>query len=294
MNTHLSCLPCFFKQVVESAALLGLSDEAAKQIANAVGAHLGEHAMEQSPPEMAAFIQSQLVLHTGKTDPYDEIKRESNAQALFVYQQLRSIVAESTHPLRTAVELACAGNIIDYGVSSHGVDVGREIEMILAQEEASLAQDGEALFEIDNLERALQTSKRVLYVGDNAGEIVFDRVLLETIKHLYPQLSLHFATRGRPILNDVLTGDAIDCGIDTVATIVSSGVPTPGLALTYASKEFIELYSTFDLVISKGQGNFECLNESEGPIFFLFITKCPVIMEEIGSKMRQIVLMGNH
>lgn len=293
MDTQLSCLPCFFKQVIDSSALLGMSEKSAKHISDAVGARLRHHKMEQSPPEMAAFIQSQLVMHTGKSDPYDEIKRKSNAQALSVFGELRSLVAASDHPLQTAVGLACAGNIIDYGVSSHEVDVQAEIEAILRPEEAVIGGGDPALFEIESLHTALKKSRKLLYVGDNAGEIVFDRILMETIRNLFPHLSIHFATRGKPILNDVLVGDAIDCGIDTVATVVSSGVPTPGLALPYASKEFLKLYETFDLVISKGQGNFECLSGTDGPIFFLFITKCPVIMREVGSAMRQIVLMEN-
>lgn len=293
MNTYLSCLPCFFKQVVEASELLGLSPEVTKRIADAVGAQLSSFSLEQSPPELAVFIQSQLVLYTGKTDPYDEIKRSSNEQAFAVLDDLRAIAESSNDSLRSAVELACAGNIIDYGVSSHGVDVRAEIQAILEREEESIGGSSTDLFQIDALKEALGRSRRLLYVGDNAGEIVFDRVLLETIAKQYPGLSMTFATRGKPILNDVLVSDAVDCGIDSIATVVSSGIPTPGLVLRFASEDFLSLYKTFDLIISKGQGNFECLSGSDGPIFFLFITKCPVIMREAGSEMRQIVLKAN-
>lgn len=293
MHTYLSCLPCFFKQVIESSRLLGISEENTKQIADEIGSRLASHDMHRSPPEMARFIQEQLVLHSGKRDPYDEIKRSSNAHAMAVLGQLQAIVKRSDQPLRTAVGLSCAGNIIDFGVSSHGVDVGAEIAAILDQEEALLADSSGGLFHLEALEAALSGCKRLLFVGDNAGEIVFDRVLLETIHSLHPGIDIHFATRGKPILNDVLPEDAFACGIDTVATVVSSGVSTPGLVLSEMSEEFARLYGTFDLVLSKGQGNFEALSETDGPIFFLFITKCQVIQQEVGSRMRQIVLIKN-
>ncbi len=291
MKTQLNCIPCFFQQVVDSAQLLGLSEKETKEITDKLGIYLNSFALKNPPPFASVFIQEQLVKYSGKEDPYYDIKRFSNEEALKIVDQLRQILEQSKTPLKTAVELACAGNIIDFGVSNHHIDISGEINAILEQMEESVNREDSSLFQLKELDLALKNSKRLMYLGDNAGEIVFDRLLLETIKKLYPHLTIYFATRGKPVVNDVLIEDALFCKIDEIATVVSSEVPTPGLALEYASKEFLELYKTFDVVISKGQGNYECLSETDGPLFYLLITKCNVIAKELQSEIRQLVLL---
>ncbi len=293
MKTHLKCIPCFFQQVADSSKLLGISEEETKKIFVELGDQLKNIPLDFALPEMTQFIQNQLEIYSNKEDPFYEIKQFSNKEALKNIDQMREIVNSSSDKLRKAVELACAGNIIDFGVSSLNVDIKREIESILEQFEESLEKESESLFQLDEFKKSLGDAKKLLFIGDNAGEIVFDKVLIETIKELYPNLELYFATRGRPIINDVLVEDAVSVGIDKLGKVVSSGVGTAGLALEYASKEFLKLYKTFDLIISKGQGNFECLSDTKGPIYFLLISKCSVITEELGSTLRQIVLVKN-
>lgn len=291
MKTYKPCIPCFFRQAANASQLLGISCEHVQEMQESLQRCIDDHKMdEQSPPEMAVSMQKLFVKYSQNTDPYASIKAESNRMALEVLDDLRSLVSESTDQLKKAVELACAGNIIDYGVSSLGLDVRKEIESILQKEEQTISDER---FQLTAFEEALKQAQTVLYVGDNAGEIVFDRVLLETIKHLYPHLSLSFATRGTPILNDVLLEDAHVCGIEEVATVISSGVSTPGLVLSQASKEFLALYPTYDLIISKGQGNYEALSDSKGPIFFLFIAKCGVITGHVGCRMHELILLRN-
>ncbi len=290
MHTSLDCLPCFFKQILESGRLLGLSSESIKQIMDDIGNELKHFPLELSPPEMAYHMQRLFVEKTGREDPYLDVKTMSNKEALAVIDDLRTMVRTSSNPLETAVKLACAGNIIDYGAFPSGINVQGEIAKILQQE---LGGTNSSLFEFDAFQQALKSAKQVLYIADNAGEIVFDRVLLETMADQFPHLELTFVTRGYPILNDVLVKDALDCGLDTVATVVSSGSKTPGLVLNQADPAFLELYHAADMIISKGQGNFEALSEETGPIFFLFIIKCEVIVEHTGGKMRELVLKRN-
>jgi uncharacterized protein with ATP-grasp and redox domains len=275
---------------INAAKLSGLNDAETKKIIDAYGQFIPTHDMNKTAPELAAFIQKQLVLVIQKEDPYAHIKAHSNQAALAIYEKLVDFANASSDKLRSGVAVACAGNIIDYGVATLDFDVEEEIASIVHQIEELADEEHSHLFQIEELKEALRASKKVLFVGDNAGEIVFDKLLLTIIKELYPHLELFFAVRGAPILNDVIVQDALDCGIDEVATIIDSGVPTPALILELASKEFLELYPSFDLIISKGQGNFEALTETDGPIFYLFITKCQAIMDEIGSSMRQIVL----
>ena len=292
MNTSLDCLPCFFKQVLESGKLLGISDQSIKDIMDEIGNELKHFSLEMCPPQMAYHMQRMFVEKTGKEDPYREVKQMSNREALAVIDELRVIAEESPTPLKTAVQLACAGNIIDYGAFPSGIDVRSEINKILQQQEDSM-QDHALLFDFESFEQALGSAKQVLYIADNAGEIVFDRILLEAINKLFPQTKLYFVTRGKPILNDALIEDALACGLDSVATIVDSKSKTPGLVLKDTDPEFLKLFHDADMIISKGQGNFEALSEEVGPIFFLFIIKCEVIMHHVKGSMRQLVLKKN-
>lgn len=293
MNTSLDCLPCFFKQVLEAGRMLGLPPASIKHIMDEIGDELKHFPLEMSPPEMAYHMQRLFAEHSGKEDPYLDVKMLSNNEALAVLDDLRNIVRKGENPLQTAVKLACAGNIIDYGAFPSGIDVQAEISRILQQQGMSTDTDS-PLFEFTAFHQALKAAKRVMYIADNAGEIVFDRVLLETILTEFPQLELYFVTRGSPILNDVLVKDALDCGLDSVATIISSGSKTPGLVLSQVDPAFLQLYQEADMVISKGQGNFEALSDEQGPIFFLFIIKCEVIMQHVGGAMRDLVLKHNY
>jgi hypothetical protein len=293
MNTTLECIPCFFNQVLASGKLLGLPPESIKQIMDEVGDELKRFPLDMTPPAMAYHIQRLFVEKSGEEDPYRSVKIMSNTQALAVIDDLRRIVKESQNPLKTAVKLACAGNIIDYGAFPNGIDVQGEITRILEQSQDAEGEEASSLFEFDTFKQSLHSAKRLMYIGDNAGEIVFDRVLLETIAKAFPQLELYYVTRGQPILNDALVKDALDCGLDSVATIVSSGSKTPGLILSDADPEFLRLYDGADLIISKGQGNYEALSQAEGPIFFLFIIKCEVLRREIGGSMMELILKRN-
>ncbi len=272
--------------------MLGLPPASIKHIMDEIGNELKHFPLDMSPPEMAYHMQRLFAEQSGKDDPYLEVKTLSNNEALAVIDELRSIVYESENPLKTAVKLACAGNIIDYGAFPSGIDVQAEITGILQQQGMSTDTDS-PLFEFNAFRQALKSARRVMYIADNAGEIVFDRVLLETIAREFPLIELFFVTRGSPILNDVLIKDALDCGLDSVATVVSSGSKTPGLVLSKAEPTFLKLYHEADMIISKGQGNFEALSDEQGPIFFLFIIKCEVIMQHIGGAMRELVLKRN-
>ncbi len=269
--------------------MLELSPSSIKHIMDDIGDKLKHFPLDMCPPQMACHMQRLFAQHSGTDDPYHAIKKISNQQALAVIDDLRSIVRESETPLKTAVQLACAGNIIDYGAFPSGIDVQAEISKIMHNQGLHTDIDS-ALFEFEAFRQALESAKQVMYIADNAGEIVFDRVLLETIATMFPEIELYLVTRGYPILNDVLPEDAIECGLDTVATIISSGSRTPGLVLSQADPAFLRLYHQADMIISKGQGNFEALSDVQGPIFFLFIIKCEVIMRHTGGGMRDLVL----
>ena len=292
MKTYLHCIPCLFEQIEKSAALFNLTDEQAKHIMDEVGSSLNSIPLTASPPERALVLQQMLSSYLSTDDPYKAIKKESNDKALELYPIIEKMVNESSHPLHLAIELSCAGNIIDYGVSPQGIDVEKEIRSIITKSEKKIAKESSRLFAIKEFITSIEKANTLLFLADNAGEVVFDKLLLETIKGLYPHLSITVAMRDAPILNDALLSDAYEIGLDKSAQIISSGVPTPGTVLKYASSEFLELFYSSDMVISKGQGNYESLSEEKRGIFFLLITKCEVIAKHVNSNVGDILLLN--
>ncbi len=290
MKTYLECIPCFFNQVLQAGKRSNLTSAQVKVMMDAVGDELKRFPLDASPPEMAPIIQELYTDLVGISDPYKSVKDMSNEKALAIYPELKAIVERSAAPLLTAVELACAGNIIDYGATHHDLDVNGEIMRILSQSDAAIAHEERELFAFEAFQQDLSKARRLMYVGDNCGEIVFDRVLIETIAALHPSLHIDFVTRGTPILNDCLVEDAYTCGLHHSATIVSSGMVSPGLILKHAAPEFKAIFDQADIIISKGQGNYEALSGVDAPIYFLLITKCKVIARDLGSSMRDLIL----
>jgi uncharacterized protein with ATP-grasp and redox domains len=235
---------------------------------------------DATPPVMGQIIHRVVREETGIEDPYLEIKEHFNSLASSMYASLKQTVSESGHPFATAVRLAVAGNIIDFGANS-AVDE----ESLDRSIRESLEQPVEA-GAFERLRAAAATAERILYVGDNAGEIVFDRVLIEEL----PEGRVTFAVRGAPIINDVTMKDAVDVGMTDLVPVVDNGSDAPGTILEDCSPEFRELFHDADVIIAKGQGNYETLSRAPGRIFFVLKAKCPVIARDIGVDVGAVVI----
>jgi len=292
MKTHLECIPCFFKQALEIGKLAGVSDLIKKKILDDVALVIPDFSLECSPPEMARTIYAILRKHTGIEDPYKEIKEKSNLIAMGFYERFNEKIKKSDDKLLKAIEIAIAGNIIDYGVKNT-LDVDKEIRKMLNSQDETIKRTNCELFEYEKFKDELHKSKVIVYLGDNAGETVFDRILIEEIKLLDNSKKIYYVVKERPIINDALREDAIACGIDSSAEIISSGSDAPGTILRICNKAFIDIYNKADMVISKGQGNFEALSCPGRAIFYLFMAKCPIIAEEIGCNVGDIILKFN-
>ncbi|MDD4909667.1 MAG: ARMT1-like domain-containing protein [Candidatus Omnitrophica bacterium] len=290
MKTYLDCVPCFFRQALEGARIVQASPKQQKQIIDAFARKIPEISLEASPPEIAGFGYALLKRISPNGDPYKQIKQRSNRIALRLLGKLRNKIDHSRDRILAALELAIAGNIIDFGVKNN-LNVKAELKRILAQERKSIHR--KSIFHYSEFRRALKGAVDILYLADNAGEVVFDRVLIEEMKKEYPDKNIYYAVKARPIINDALLEDAKACGIDKEARVISNGTEAPGTILSLCSKEFKRIYKSADLVISKGQGNFESLSQEKRPIFFLFMVKCPVVAKETGCKMGNIVLLYN-
>jgi hypothetical protein len=289
MKSFVECIPCFLQQTIQTGRLCGLPDEELKKLLGKLGSQLAAVSLEDPPPVMAARLQKTVTRALGTHDPLQEAKQQSNEAAMAWYDSAMQMIAESHDPLLTALQTAIAGNIIDYG-AIHDIQVEEELRRIMDQERSLLQHESSELFAYDQFKEDLNDVRTVLYIGDNAGEIVFDKALIVTLQRLYPHLDITFATRGRPIFNDILLEDASWVGLDKLVTVVSSGTGTPGLILNESSEEFQKLFSSSDLIISKGQGNLEGLFDVPGPIYFLFVAKCKPIAALLGCKVRDILL----
>ncbi len=289
MRTYFDCIPCFFKQALEASKLAGASFSEQRRILNRIARALPAFSLAASPPEMGRRVYKIVCQVTGKKDPYRKIKEASNGKALRIYPRLKTKVRRARDPLGMAVELAIAGNIIDYGIKNT-LNVDRELNKILRTENRLIKGRKHPFFQYSSFRSSLDKSKVLLYLADNAGEIVFDRILIEEIRKRDPRKKILFAVKTHPTINDALIEDARCCGIDRIAEIVQSGSDAPGTILSLCTQEFRWLFQKADMVISKGQGNFESLSTVQRPVFFLFMAKCIVVARHIGCSLGDIIL----
>ena len=290
MNTYLDCIPCFFRQLLEGARLVNASPTQQKKLIDEFARIVPVVSLEASPPELARQGYRLLKKITRHPDPYKAIKQKSNRLALRFLGELKKKVAHSKDRLLTAIELAIAGNIIDFGVKNN-LNVKEELKKILIAENKSIQE--KTLFHYPQFRYVLKSANNILYLADNAGEVVFDRVLVEEIKRLFPEKIIHYAVKEKPVINDALLEDAQKCGMHKIAQVISNGSDAPGTVLGLCSKKFKKIYLNSDMIISKGQGNFESLAPEKKPAFFLFMVKCPVVAKETGCKIGQTVLLYN-
>ena len=276
MKTYLDCYPCFLRQALEAARMAGADEQGQKEIVSQVLEQLKHIAPSQTPPEIGAEVHRIVRQRGNHRDPYRIAKEQSTKEALSLLPKMQALLAEAEDPLDMAVRLSIAGNIIDFG-PAHKYVLWDVVEQVLAKP-----------FAVDDMpafQSALRGADRVLYLADNAGETVFDRLLIQVLDR-----PVIYAVKGGPILNDATEHDARAAGVDTMAQIVSTGSDAPGTILDRCSPAFRKLYEDAPLVIAKGQANYETLSEQGEKTFFLLQTKCPVIARDVDVPVASIVL----
>lgn len=280
MKTYLDCIPCFLRQTLDTARIITKDERKIRRVMDAVSLLIPKISLEASPPEIGREIYRAINETIGVKDPYKDIKKKYIKIALSLYPELKKLVESSKDRLLTAIRLAIAGNVIDFAAHPDFV-LEREIKEIISQDFGIL--------HYDDFKRKLRQAREILYLADNAGETVFDRLLIEELKK-----PVKYVVREKPVINDATREDAILSGIDRVAEVISSGTDAPGTVLKYCSREFLEIYRSADMIISKGQGNYEALSEEKKPIFFLLKVKCSIIAKDIGVDEGSIILMSNY
>ena len=289
MKTYLDCIPCFYKQALVAAQKSGADKLLQKEIMDEAARIIPAFTLARPPVEMARDIYGMVREKTGVEDPYQDEKLTSNRMAMGILPELRRRAARSEDPLLAAVELAIAGNVIDY-VSRDTIDLEGKISEILNREEESIQRESSRDFDYRRFREDLGEAEKVLYLADNAGETAFDRILIEQLHEIGRKKNVVYAVKDRPIINDAVIEDALFCGIDKVARVISSGSDVPGTVLSFCSDEFMDIFRDADMIISKGQGNFEALSGASAPIYFLFLVKCPVIARHSGSSLGDVIL----
>ena len=271
MRTYLDCIPCIIRQALCAARMVSADPAVHERVLRETLGWVGETNMNQPAPVAVQRIHRLLRETTGVEDPYRDAKEYQNRTVLALLPELRCRIEAAADPLATALRVAIAGNAIDMGANGSltGLDVRRAVTQALT--EPVVGEPG-------GFRSAIAEAERILYLTDNAGEIALDRLLIEQLT----PARVTVAVRGKPVINDATMADARAVGLHEIVEIVDNGSDAPGTLLDDCSQEFRRRFTEADLVLAKGQGNYETLSDEPHDIFFLFKVKCSVIAAHAG------------
>lgn len=290
MKLDVQCIPCVINHAYKMADKY-LKNENEKIIyLKEVMKNIINLPSSKSSPYVMSIAYQLLKKFAGFKEDHDfyaNERRYFNEKLLNLVNKLENIIKNSPDKLLTAIKIAAAGNIIDFGVFS-------DIEKDVMEKAVIPTLKKDFSLEVFNkFKEDIKNSKYLLYLGDNSGEIVLDMLLIKEIKNYNPDLQIIFAVRGGNILNDVTKEDAYMVGINKFAYIIDNGTSIPGTDLEEVSDEFIKWFKKADMIISKGQGNFETLDNIYGHnIYFIFLCKCELIMKKTNLKNLDIAFLN--
>ncbi len=271
MNIHLECIPCtvnsYLRLVKSGVVPASLEEEILRRLLE----YLSGVEYDQSPPVLGRKMHRLIRECLQDADPYRGIKERYNRMMLELYPEFGKLVERSADPFDTAMRLAIAGNVIDLGPQDQ-LDVPETLSRV--------TRTGLAIDDSRQLRHDLEKAGSLLYIGDNCGEIVLDKLFLSCLD--VPEK--YFAVRGHPVINDAAPEDAVMTGMAEVARVITTGDDAPGAVWESSSKEFKDVFKKADVVISKGQGNLEGLMDvPHKSIYFLLVTKCDLIAHRLGT-----------
>jgi uncharacterized protein with ATP-grasp and redox domains len=280
MRIFFDCIPCFIRQALDAARLATDDERIHERVLREVLGLAKDLDMSQSPPVMGQKIHRLIRELADDEDPYHNVKRRFNNAALRLYPRMRQYVIQSENVLGTAIRLAIAGNIIDFGVNGRLHE--RELEKTVSDCLAADLPD----VQLESFRRAVNEAQEILYIADNAGEIILDRLLIEQL----PLEKVTVAVKGSPVINDATMEDAVLAGLPKIVEVIENGSDAPGTVLEGCSGPFLARFEKADLVVAKGQGNYETLSDADKNIFFVLKAKCPVIARDLGCEVGQMIL----
>lgn len=279
MKAEVECIPCMLTQAINTTRMVTEDEETLLKVVREVIECIKESDLDLPPATFSTPAYRIAERITGVGDPYKEIKKRYNDLALKMSTEAKRIIDKSKDRLHTAFKLSVVGNIIDLGIG-HPFN--------LEETTAEILKSGFAIDHFQKFKEDLQSSKKILFVGDNAGEIVFDKLLVEELRDYY----LTYAVRGGAIINDATLEDALYVGMDKVAKkIITTGTNAVGAPLDEVSKEFRQAFEEADIVIAKGHANYETLVDGPRKCFFILKAKCSVVGKHLGGKKGDMVLV---
>ena len=279
MNILLECVPCFARQALDAVSEAVPDPERREALLRRLMRDIANGDWSGSPPAMAQRLQRSIRDALGNPDPYRDIKIRMNEMARQLLPAMRARIAAHPDPREAAVRVAIGGNLLDVGAKTQiaAEALSAHLETIWTQ---PLRGDLEGLF------RAAERAHSILYLADNAGEIFFDRLLIEQL----PAEKITVFMRGAPVLNDATLADAESAGLPEIAPVLDNGSDAPGTILEDCSDRFRDWFDRADLIIAKGQGNYETLSDVDRNIYFLFTVKCPLVARRVGEPVGSLVV----
>jgi hypothetical protein len=278
MDVYLDCLPCSLRQALEASRMATDDAKLHGKIMSDSAALLRGYKKFTNAPEICREVHRIVKEYTGNRDPYRDIKKKDIDTALALMPALKRFMDGNGDRLYRALKAAAMGNMLDSSiVSSFDFETCFEAEL----------QKPFSICDIELFKQKLKTAKSLLVIADNAGETVFDCIMLNE----FPELEITYAVRSVPILNDATEDDARASGIEAYAHIIPSGSDVPGTILSECTEEFLGIFNTADIVISKGQGNYETLSDCGRDIFFLLKAKCAVVSKLLGVDLNGYVFL---
>jgi len=274
VKLYLECIPCYIRQAFEAAQMATDNKK------------LQEKILRESLIAASKFDTSEIGLLThakihkiikkiaSTEDPYKKGKEKINNICLGMADEIKKIITNSKDHFETSLRIAIAGNIIDFG---QGTNFSKSIIKDTINNALSQNLDKN---KVEILKYNINKAKNILYIGDNAGEIVFDKIFIEQL----PRDKITFVVRGGPAMNDSTIEDAKAVNMTNTVRVITTGLDMAACVLPLCSKEFLNEYKKSDLVIAKGQGNYEALSDERKNIFFLLKIKCPVIARSFNGK----------
>ena len=283
MHIDEACVSCIINQSVKVADAINADEKLRDTLVSTVEDLSKEFSFKDTPPEIASYVYEKMSLLADKSDLYDEVKELSTQKALSFVPLLTQKLKNSPDKLLTATKIAVAGNVIDLAAA---------VEFDLDEELAKVFYTDFAHDDLLKMRGELESAKTVLVIGDNVGEHIFDYMFVETLQELYPSVAFSYMVRGNPIINDVTMKEAKEAGFHTLCNLIDSGVNTPGFTYARANEKSKKLFDSADLVISKGMGNYECMNESHrSNICFLLKVKCSVVASSLNKEIGDIICL---
>lgn len=286
------CIPCILTMSISAIRKLSLGDMAARDLFSDILRIPGLRGLEwnQASPDIIEIVMKKISAAVNDPDPFHNEKIDLNNRVLKIYPFLKKMVEESSDPLNTAAKISILGNSIDFMMPE---GIATIEDFMIKKLDTSLSKD-----EFITFQNQLSKTKHLLYFGDNCGEIVFDKLFIKTIKNQY-DIEVTYVVRSVPTMNDATLKEAMEVGIDQVATIIENGIdgPLPGTVLKRCSPRVKKLFDQSDLIISKGGGNFDSLGEEvntlKTKITFMLLSKCRPYNKHFNTGLHQPIIANS-